>query len=306
MSVKRTSSFNRNTMKKTILVTGANGQLGMEMGQLAAANPSFEFVLTTREEMPLDDFNRIIEVIGKFKPHFVVNCAAYTAVDKAETEKELVYKINAKAPGVIAAACSRNNARLIHISTDYVFNGNGNRPYKEDDTTDPVNLYGDSKLQGEENVLTENPRSFIIRTAWVYSEFGKNFVKTMLRLMSEKESISVVDDQYGTPTYAADLAEAIMKIIISLEEDGERQSPGIYHFSNDGKISWYDFALAIRDISMLKCEVKPIPSSGFPTPARRPLYSVLDKTKITNAFNVVPKPWRESLKICIEKIAKKE
>ena len=293
-------------MKKTILVTGANGQVGMEMGQLSGAYPSFQFVLTTREEMPLDDFDKIKNVIDKYKPQFLVNCAAYTAVDKAESEKDLAYKINGDAPGIVAAACRANNTRLVHISTDYVFNGNGDRPYKEDADTDPVNLYGDSKLRGETNVLRENPESLVIRTAWVYSEFGKNFVKTMLRLMSEKESINVVRDQYGTPTYAADLAQAIMKVIIILDNDGEVRQPGIYHFSNEGSISWYEFALAIRDISGYACEVKPIPSSDYPTPAKRPHYSVLDKSKITNAFNVVPKPWRESLEVCIEKIRRKK
>lgn len=292
-------------MQKIILVSGANGQLGMELAQLVSACPSFRFVLATRDELPLDDFDVINDLIDRHKPQYFVNCAAYTAVDKAESEKELAYKINADAPGVIAAACKRNNSRLIHISTDYVFNGNGQRPYKEDDPTDPVNLYGDSKLRGEQNVMQQGPASIIIRTAWVYSEFGKNFVKTMLRLMGEKDSINVVSDQYGTPTYAADLAEAIMKIISVLDTESDSTGSshaGIYHFSNEGNISWYEFAVAIRDIAGKKCEVKPIPTSAYPTPAKRPSFSVLDKSKISAAFGVSIRPWRESLEECLKKL----
>src|SRR5436189_4203534 len=200
-------------MRKKILVTGANGQLGMEIQQLAKAHPLFEFIFTTRGEMPLDNPETIRNYIAKHQPQYFINCAAHTAVDKAESEKELAYQINAEAPGIIAKACKENNVQLIHISTDYVFNGTGNVPYKEDDSTDPVNLYGDSKLQGEKKVMQFNPASIIIRTAWVYSEFGKNFVKTMLRLMADKDQISVVSDQSGTPTYAADLAEAVLRII---------------------------------------------------------------------------------------------
>ncbi|HUM66072.1 MAG TPA: dTDP-4-dehydrorhamnose reductase, partial [Chitinophagaceae bacterium] len=231
----------------------------------------------------------------------------YTAVDKAESDKESAHRVNAEAPGVIAAACRRNNSKLIHISTDYVFNGNGQRPYKEDDPTDPVNYYGESKLLGEQQVMLHNPGSIIIRTAWVYSQFGKNFVKTILRLVGEKEAINVVSDQYGTPTYAADLAEAIMQIITILDSETDATGAshaGIYHFSNDGVINWHQFALAIRDISGSKCKVNPIPASDYPTPARRPAYSVLDKSKISTEFNISIKPWRESLEVCIKRIDK--
>ena len=284
-------------MRKKILVTGANGQLGMEIQQLSKAYPLFEFIFVTREEMPLDKPDTILNSIAKHLPQYFINCAAHTAVDKAESEKELVFKINADAPGIIARACHEHNIQLIHISTDYVFNGNGSVPYKEDDATDPVNLYGDSKLHGEKKVMELNPDSIIIRTSWVYSEFGKNFVKTMLRLMADKEQISVVSDQSGTPTYAADLAEAILLIISS----GEWR-PGIYHFSNEGNITWYDFAIAIKELSGSNCKVNPIPTTQYPTPAKRPVYSVLDKTKIRQTFGILPKNWRDSLSQCLQKL----
>jgi dTDP-4-dehydrorhamnose reductase len=284
-------------MQKKIIVTGANGQLGMELKQLESSKPLFEFIFTTREELPLDDLSVISRFISKHQPQYFINCAAYTAVDKAESEKELAYKVNAEAPGIIAKACKENNVQLIHISTDYVFNGNGTSPYKEDDITDPVNYYGASKLEGENKVMQNDPSAIIIRTAWVYSEFGKNFVKTMLRLMADKEQIGVVGDQSGTPTYAADLAEAILQIISS-----QQWTPGIYHFSNDGQITWYDFAIAIRDISGSSCKVNPISTSQYPTPAKRPSYSVLDKTKIKNTFHIPGKDWKASLAVCLDKI----
>lgn len=284
-------------MRKKILVTGANGQLGMELQQLAKAYPLFEFVFTTREQMPLDNPGAISDFIIKHQPQYFVNCAAHTAVDKADSEKELAYQINAEAPGIIAKACKENNVQLIHISTDYVFNGTGTVPYKESDATDPVNLYGDSKLQGEKKVKELNPDAIVIRTAWVYSEFGKNFVKTILRLMADKDQISVVCDQSGTPTYAADLAEAILQIISS-----QQWTPGIYHFSNEGAITWYDFAIAIKELSHSSCKVNPISTSQYPTPAKRPGYSVLDKTKIKKTFGITIPQWRDSLKICLDKI----
>ena len=286
-------------MQKKILVTGANGQLGMELQQLSSSYPHFEFIFTTREELPLDDFDDINTFIANHQPHYFINCAAYTAVDKAESEKALAYKINAEAPAIIATACRKNAVRFIHISTDYVFNGMGKTPYKEDDATDPVNLYGDSKLEGEKKVMLVNPESIIIRTAWVYSEFGKNFVKTMLRLMADKEQINVVSDQAGTPTYAADLAEAILYIISS-----QQWKAGIYHFSNEGNITWYDFAVAIKELSGSSCKVLPITTSQYPTPAKRPFYSVLDKTKIQQTFGISVKDWKTSLAICIERLKK--
>jgi dTDP-4-dehydrorhamnose reductase len=280
-----------------ILVTGANGQLGMELQQLATSYPLFEFVFTTREELPLDDLNVISLFISKHQPQYFINCAAYTAVDKAESEKELAYQVNAEAPGIIAKACKENNVQLIHVSTDYVFNGTGNSPYKEDDKTDPVNLYGASKLEGEKRVMQNDPFAIIIRTAWVYSEFGKNFVKTMLRVMREREQVNVVNDQEGTPTYAADLAAVILHIISS-----QQWVPGIYHFSNEGQITWYDLAVAIKELSGSTCKVNPIPTSEYPLPAKRPVYSILDKSKIKTTFDIPGKDWKASLAVCLDKI----
>jgi dTDP-4-dehydrorhamnose reductase len=274
----------------------------MEIQQLAKAYPLFEFIFTTREDVPLDNPEAISNFIAKHQPQYFINCAAHTAVDKAESEKELAYQINAEAPGIIAKACKENNIQLIHISTDYVFNGTGSVPYKEDDATDPVNLYGDSKLQGEKKVMQFNPDSIIIRTAWVYSEFGKNFVKTMLRLMADKDQISVVSDQSGTPTYAADLAEAILLIIANCQLSIVNWIPGIYHFSNEGNITWFDFAVAIKELSGSNCKVNPIPASQYPTPAKRPFYSVLDKTKVKKTFGITIPEWKESLAVCLDKI----
>ena len=308
------------TMAAKILVTGANGQLGMALQELAPAYPLFEFIFTTRAQFSLDDFDAINNFIAQHQPQYFINCAAYTAVDKAESEKDLAYKINAEAAAIIAKACQENDVQLIHISTDYVFNGMGSTPYKEEDATDPVNFYGASKLEGEKKVMQFNPDAIIIRTAWVYSEFGKNFVKTMLRLMADKDQINVVNDQTGTPTYAADLAEAILKIISTVESSsphlpaGQAGSlltthhspltthPGIYHFSNEGHISWYDFAVAIKEISGSACKVIPVSTSQYPTAARRPVYSVLDKTKIQQTFGVPLRDWKKSLAGCLQKL----
>ena len=225
-----------------------------------------------------------------------MNCAAYTAVDKAESEKEKAFNINADAVGNLASVCKAHATKLVHISTDYVFSGNGTSPYKEEDKIDPVNIYGASKLRGEELALNNNADTIIIRTSWVYSQFGNNFVKTMLRLMKEKESINVVADQFGSPTYAADLAHAIMKII-----DHENiAANGIFNYCNSGVISWYDFAMAVKNISNSTCAVIPIPTSQFPTPAKRPQYSVLDTAKIKSIFNVEIPAWELSLKKCLE------
>ena len=293
-------------MRKKILVTGANGQLGMELQQLAPAYPGFDFVFTTREQLPFDDPNAIGRFVSELKPQYLINCAAYTAVDKAESEKDLAYTVNATAPGIMADACRTNNIQFIHVSTDYVFKGNGSSPYKEDDKTDPVNFYGASKLEGEQMVTKNDPGAIIIRTAWVYSEFGKNFVKTMIRLMADKEQIGVVSDQYGTPTYAADLADAIMKIILILENRADdiqhNGHGGIFHFSNEGQITWYEFAVAVKELTASNCKVNPITTADYPTPAKRPAYSVLDKNRIRDTFNIPIRDWKESLTVCLEKI----
>jgi dTDP-4-dehydrorhamnose reductase len=277
-----------------ILVTGSNGQLGTEMHQLSKAFPGYQFLFFNRAEWPVDDAEKSENILALHQPSFLVNCAAYTAVDKAETDREAAFSINATAPGTLARLCQAYGTRFIHISTDYVFNGIINRPLKEDDSVQPVNYYGETKLVGEQAVLQHNPDALIIRTSWVYNASGKNFVKTMMRLMKEKESISVVNDQHGSPTYAADLAEAIMHIITS-----GRWVPGIYHFSNEGFITWYQFAEEIRNQCGFNCKVDPIVTAEFPTPAKRPMFSMMDKSKIVATFGLTLKDWKESLRDCI-------
>jgi len=280
-----------------ILVTGSNGQLGNELKELSSAYPQFKFIFFGREKLPLNNQSAIEKVFQEYEPAFLINCAAYTAVDKAESEKEQAEEINGKAVGFLAATCKSFGTKLIHISTDYVFSGNATSPLKENDTVDPVNAYGASKLLGEQLALKNNPDTVIVRTSWVYSFYGKNFVKTMIRLMNEKESISVVSDQIGSPTYAADLAEAIMDIITSGKWEG-----GIYNFSNEGVISWFDFANEIKRLTGSSCIVNSVTTMQFPTPAKRPGYSVLDKTKIQKTYLVQLKDWKQSLKVCISKL----
>jgi dTDP-4-dehydrorhamnose reductase len=289
----------------TVLVSGKNGQLGKALQDIAFSNQKFQFIFFDKDELNIADEKSLQSVFEKHSPSFFMNCAAYTAVDKAETEKEIAYKINAEAVGNIAKQCSPFNTTLIHISTDYVFDGNAMEPYKEDDETDPVNYYGYTKLKGEELALQNNANTIVIRTSWVYSEYGHNFVKTMLRLMTDRKEINVVNDQFGSPTYAGDLAEAIVEIVSSEQLKVKsspltvHRSPNIYHFSNDGIISWYDFAVAIKEIKQLNCNVNPIPTSAYPTPARRPAYSVFDKAKIVSTFSMQLKDWKESLEKCL-------
>lgn len=310
--------------KKTIIVTGANGQLGKELQAAATRNaesggsgsanaipddpafvnpalgnpaPRFEYVFLSKEHLPIQDASRVREFFENMQPAYCINCAAYTAVDKAETEKDLAFAINGDATGHLAAACKQTGTRLIHISTDYVFDGDSATPLKEDDPTGPISVYGASKLKGEQLALRENQDTVIIRTSWVYSEFGHNFVKTMIRLMREKERISVVDDQIGSPTYAADLAAVILDIVT-----GEKFVPGIYHYSNEGQTSWFDFALAIKEGISSSCSVLPIPTAQYPTPARRPHYSLLDKSLIKRTYGITIPQWRPSLTRCLDRL----
>lgn len=285
---------------KKILVIGSNGQLGSEIKTLVSLYSMFEFVFADRSDFSLENEKEMIAFFDKKAADYIINCAAYTAVDKAETEIELSNLINNKAVGTIAKWCFENNCKLIHISTDYVFDGTSSVPLKEDDPTNPQSQYGKSKLLGEVSCMKNNPSSIIIRTSWVYSEFGNNFVKTMLRLMDERDSINVVNDQIGSPTYAKDLAEAILKII-----ESEDWHSGIYNFSNEGEISWYEFALAIKEISRISCDVKGIPSIEYPTPAKRPAYSLLDKTKINEIYKIEILDYRYSLKKCLKNIHSK-
>jgi dTDP-4-dehydrorhamnose reductase len=283
-----------------ILVTGANGQVGQELRVLAASYPAFEFVFTTHENMPVHEEAAVKQLFAAHRPAYCINCAAYTAVDKAESEQELAYQANAVGPHILAAACKEFNTRFIHISTDYVFNGQSPEPYNEDAATDPVNQYGATKLKGEQLCLETNPDAIIIRTAWVYSSFGKNFVKTMMKLMAEKPVIKVVSDQVGAPTYAADLAKCMMHIIANCQLSVANWVPGIYHYSNQGRISWHEFALAIKDLIRTPCTVMPIPTTEYPTPAKRPSFSLLDSSKIQNTFHCTIPEWKESLKACLK------
>lgn len=280
-----------------ILVTGAYGQLGREISAVVAGYPSFEFIFTDVDTLDITNETAIGEMLVNHKPDFLVNCAAYTAVDKAEDEREAARLINSVAPGLLASACKKSGTKFIHVSTDYVFDGSKNRPYNETDLVNPLGFYGQTKQEGEARCLANNPDAVIVRTSWLYSSFGNNFVKTMLRLGGERDSLNVVFDQVGTPTYAADLAEAILNIIHK-----EEWIPGIYHFSDEGVCSWYDFALTIFELAGIKCGVVPIRSDEYPAKTRRPHYSVFDKSKIKSTYNLKIPYWRDSLKICLEKI----
>jgi dTDP-4-dehydrorhamnose reductase len=289
-------------LKPIIVVTGANGQLGMELREYSAVYPQFNFIFLTKAELDIQNEEAVKRYFGRVKPAYCVNCAAYTAVDKAETEQESALKINSEAVAALALACEHNNTKLIHISTDYVFNGKAITPYLETSEVEPVNYYGYTKLKGEEGCRQNNPNCIVIRTSWVYSVYGNNFVKTMLHLMQKRESINVVNDQFGSPTSAADLANSILYIINNAQQIPSFWRSGIYHYSNEGNISWHQFAEAIRLFSGSKCAVNPIPTSGYPTPAKRPAYSVFDKQKIKSVFGVPVHQWEESLKKCILKL----
>lgn len=285
--------------KPVILVSGANGQLGKELKKLAPIYSGFDFVFLSREDMPIHHFEMVRHYFTVYQPAFFINSAAYTAVDRAEEEKDKTFQINAEAVGVLAAVCRENQCRFVHISTDYVFDGQANKPYTEEAKTNPQSVYGTSKKEGEEQALKFNPDAIIIRTSWLYSEYGKNFVKTIIRLLQEKEEINVVADQIGSPTYAVDLAEIILQIISS-----GKWIPGIFHFSNIGIISWYEFALAIKTFTGSACKINAITTTQYPTPAKRPAYSVLDTSKIQSVYGLEMKDWKDSLKSCISRLAK--
>lgn len=288
-----------------ILVTGAYGQLGSEIKLLQENYPDWEFCFTDVDSLDITNELAVHDFFSENKFDFVVNCAAYTAVDKAESDEQTAHLVNAVAPKILARQAVTAGAKLIHVSTDYVFAGDACTPYAETDKTNPQGAYGRTKLEGEENVLAENPNSIVIRTSWLYSTFGNNFVKTMLRLGKERGELNVVFDQIGSPTYAADLAEAILSIIDSTAKEVKSFVPGIYHFSNEGVASWFDFALAIFDFARVDCDVKPVLSDQFPTPTKRPHYSVLDKAKIKNTYGIAIPYWRDSLKECIKRLGDK-
>lgn len=288
--------------KPLVLVTGANGQLGKSLQSLAESFPALEFVFLSREDLSIEDAEKVNYAFEKMRPTWCVNAAAYTAVDKAETEQDRAFAVNRDATGNLAAASYLYGARFIHISTDYVFDGESAEPYKEGDELKPVNIYGASKLEGERICLEKNPDAMIIRTAWVYSEFGNNFVKTMIRLMSSRPEINVVADQVGAPTYAVDLAEAILTIIINTDSNPDAWTPGIYHYSNLGRISWYDFAIAIKQHASLEAKVNAIPTSDYPTPAKRPSFSLLNTSKIRTTYSIEIPEWEVSLVKCLDRL----
>jgi len=280
-----------------ILITGAHGQLGSELQGLAPEHADLNFFFTDVEDLDITDQSAVDSFLASSKINFCINCAAYTAVDKAESDKELCDKINIIGPSILASACAKTNAKLIHISTDFVFSGEAFLPLKEDKPTDPVNYYGLSKLNGEKAVESALKEHFIMRTSWLYSTYGANFVKTMLKLGDSKPLLNVIVDQIGSPTYAKDLAQAILTIVKS-----DSTQYGIYHFSNEGIASWYDFTSAIFEYQNIETPVAPIPTTAYPTPAKRPHYSVMDKTKIKENFNIKISHWRDSLKECLSSL----
>ena len=299
-------------MKPLIAVTGKNGQLGWELERLSQKHADYQFIFCDRDTLDITDEQAVQIFFEKHRPSILVNCAAYTAVDKAEVEQGPAYRVNAEAVGTLAIQCKKFNTAFITFSTDYVFNGNANEPYKESDDTDPVNYYGYTKLAGEQLALQNWERSIIIRTSWVYSTHGHNFVKTMLRLMKERSVLSVVSDQFGSPTYAKDLAEVVMVFAGKIISGGQQPAhgmqhtgpgiSGIFHFSNEGMITWFDFAKEIARLSGSACELRAIATSEYPTPAKRPAYSVLDKTRIVRELGVQLKDWKNSLATVVDEL----
>ncbi len=280
-----------------VIITGAYGQLGSELKKIQSKFSGMDFLFTDFDTLDITNVTAVDAFFEKSQPGFVVNCAAYTSVDKAENDSDKAYLLNKTGPEILAEMCKKYGARLIQISTDYVFDGKGHRPYVEDDVVNPSGIYGKSKLDGEICCMKILPDSIIIRTSWLYSSFGNNFVKTMLRLGNEKEALNVVFDQIGTPTFAGDLAEVILRIIQS-----KKIVPGIYHYSNEGVASWYDFTLAIHEIAGISCAISPVESKEFKTEAERPHYSVLNKSKIKSTFQVPIPYWKDSLVRCVKDI----
>lgn len=288
---------------QSILITGSNGQLGSELQVLAKQYQQHQFFFTDVAELDITDKRAIAAFVKENKINVILNCAAYTAVDKAESEAAIADKINHFAVKNLAEVAKEYDCKLIHISTDYVFDGTNHQPYLETDIPNPKSVYGSTKLAGEQVMQQINPmNSGIIRTSWVYSSFGANFVKTMLKLGAERDELKVISDQVGTPTYAADLAQVILKILPQLVNE----KVAIYHYTNEGVCSWYDFAQAIFEISQVDCNVTPITTAQYPTAAKRPQYSVLNKTKIKESYHVDIPYWRDSLEECLGEIGNRE
>ena len=282
-----------------ILVTGANGQLGSELAKLSAQYPNLELLLTDVGNLDITNRQACIDYINQHKPEYIINCAAYTAVDKAEDDADNAWKINVDAVKNLLEACKPHSIAFINISTDYVFEGKTYRPYVETDSVLPESVYGRSKQQGETEVLKYH-KSMVVRTSWLYSTFGNNFVKTMLRLGSERNELNVIFDQVGTPTYAEDLAAALLQIVNKIALGEKNFVAGIYHYSNEGACSWYDFAHAIMQKAGLSCKLIPIETKDYPTPAKRPFYTVLNKSKIKQTFDIEIPHWENGLQRCID------
>ena len=287
-----------------VLVTGSNGQLGKSLQFIAPNYPDIHFVFCSSTDLDISNVENCQAVFSKIQPNYCINAAAYTAVDKAESEAEKAHLINVIGPKNLAAVCKQYSTVLLHVSTDFVFDGDfskfslraQSRGYSENDIPNPTGVYGQTKLEGEKVIQATFDNYYIIRTSWVYSQFGNNFMKTMLRLASERDSISVVNDQIGTPTNAVDLAEALIQIILTDKRQATSDNFGVYNFSNEGQCSWYDFAKEIFEINNKNIDLKPIPTLSFPTPAKRPKFSVLDKSKIKQVFGIGIKSWEERLK----------
>lgn len=287
-----------------ILITGANGQLGSEIRKSSVLFPDFSFVFTDLNELDITSPSAVEAMLAEEKPQWLINCAAYTAVDKAETDEETAWLINAVAPAILAEKSKAVGCRFVQISTDYVFDGKNHRPYIEDDQVCPTSIYGKTKLEGELISLTNNPETLVIRTSWLYSSFGNNFVKSMIKFGQERDQLNVIFDQVGTPTYAGDLAVAILEIIRKTESGASNFVPGTYHYSNEGVCSWYDFTIAIHQIYGIDCVVNAIESKDYPSVVARPPYSVLNKSKIKSIFGISVPYWRQSLEKCIIEIKK--
>ena len=285
-----------------ILITGANGQLGSEIRELSVFYKAVNFIFKDLPDLDICNFDQLQSFIVINNITTVINCAAYTSVDKAEEDKNIAKAVNVDGVSNIVKALQKVNGKLIHISTDYVFDGNYFLPYKESDPVSPTGIYGHTKRAGELAVLNSDIDSIVIRTSWLYSSYGNNFVKTMLRLGSEKESVEVIYDQIGTPTYARDLARTCMEILTGVNSSKISKDGNLYHYSNEGVVSWYDFAISIMEFGEKNCKVKPIQTEDYPSIAKRPNFSVLNKMKIKTDFNINIPYWRDSLKECIEKI----
>jgi len=292
-------------MNSKILVTGANGQLGNELRRICKNFPGLQFIYTDVDMLDITNPDAVSVFMEASRPAIVVNCAAFTDVEGAEDNYKMARKVNSLAPQVLAAACAMQDAFLIHISTDYVFDGETNIPYTEENETNPTSVYGQTKLEGEEKIKTVFDNYLILRTSWLYSEYGHNFIRTILAKAKENATIEVVDDQIGSPTYARDLANTIVDIIIKSILNPTAYKPGIYNYTNQGSCSWYEFAQEIVNIAGIDCEIKPIKSDKFPTKAKRPKYSVLDTSKIRSSFGIGIPNWKDSLKECLSNLTQK-